>query len=342
MKRYGGVIFDLDGTLLDTLEDLTDSMNDILEQYGLARKSLEEMAAYLGNGSAAYLKQAAGEALEPTQFAECLAQYQAHYQVCMQRHTKPFLGICEMLQDLKQQGIRTAVVSNKFDAAVKTLCEQFFGDGLDVMLGEGNGLRPKPAGDMLQAAAQQMQIPLSECVYVGDTEVDLATAKAAEMDCICVTWGFRTKEQLLQCGAETIVETVEALRQALLQDEEALQIHLLPQHFSICQIPDVSEGKRQGEIYFVAKTDQECSLVCETAYVPSYTLAREDGWRAFRIEAMLDFSLIGILARISALLAEQKIGIFAISTYRTDYILTKAEQMPRALETLRQAGYWLE
>ncbi len=118
-----------------------------------------------------------------------------------------------------------------------------------------------------------------------------------------------------------------------------MNLTLLPQAFSVCQIPDTSEIDLSREFVFFSRTDEELSLVCETAYVPQHTLAREDGWRGFRVCGVLDFSLVGILAQISGILAEQGISIFAVSTYNTDYIFTKADVFDRAIETLVGAGY---
>ena len=112
--------------------------------------------------------------------------------------------------------------------------------------------------------------------------------------------------------------------------------------FSVCKIPDVSGVDFSREFCFLGKTDAELSLVCETEAVPGNVLVREDGWRAFRIEGTLDFSLVGILAKISGILAENGVGIFAVSTYDTDYILVKRENFDRALEALRRAGYEIE
>ena len=118
-----------------------------------------------------------------------------------------------------------------------------------------------------------------------------------------------------------------------------MKIRGLPYNFTVCQVKDFSGVSWDAEFCFAWKTDQEYSLVCCTEDVPPDTLTREDGWKAFRIEGVLDFSLVGILSKISALLAENRIGIFAVSTYNTDYILTKAESFPKALEMLSQAGY---
>ncbi len=215
--KYQAVIFDLDGTLLDTLDDLTDSMNEILRRYGKKERTREETAAFLGNGSAVYLRLAAGEPL--TDFEACLEEYKAYYKEHMEIKTKPFDGVLRLLHDLRQAGVKTAVVSNKFDGAVKGLCSKYFGDAIDLAVGEGNGLRPKPTGDMVEAAAEQLKVSLKDCLYVGDTEVDLATAKAAGMDCVSVTWGFRTEEQLREVGASCLVDDVEELERYLLEEK---------------------------------------------------------------------------------------------------------------------------
>ncbi len=118
-----------------------------------------------------------------------------------------------------------------------------------------------------------------------------------------------------------------------------LELKIIKQKFSVCKLKDVPAVCPEGEFYFLSRTDEELSLVCETVHVPYHVLERDDGWKAFRIQGVLDFSLIGILAKLSGILAENKIGIFAISTYNTDYILTKEENYDRALNVLKEAGY---
>lgn len=118
-----------------------------------------------------------------------------------------------------------------------------------------------------------------------------------------------------------------------------MNLMILPQAFTVCQIPATSEIDLSREFVFFSRTDEELSLVCETEYVPQHTLAREDGWRGFRVCGVLDFSLVGILAQISGILAGQGISIFAVSTYNTDYIFTKVDVFDRAIETLAGAGY---
>ncbi len=211
MKRYQAVIFDLDGTLLDTLGDLQRSMNVILAKRNLPQRTKEEAAAFLGNGSAYYLQKACNGMLNEKEFADALTEYKAYYQSHMDIETKPFEGMQSLLEKLQRQGVKTAVVSNKFDAAVKGLCAKHFGKRLDVAIGEGHGLRPKPTGDMLYAAAKALGLALQNCVYVGDTEVDIQTAQAVQMEYISVTWGFRTKTQLLESGAAILADTKEEL-----------------------------------------------------------------------------------------------------------------------------------
>lgn len=121
-----------------------------------------------------------------------------------------------------------------------------------------------------------------------------------------------------------------------------MKIQRLPQAFSVCKITDLTKADLARDFVFLARTDEELSLVCETAYVPAQTLAREDGWRAFRVEGMLDFAMVGVLARISSLLAEHSISIFAVSTYNTDYIFTKAESFDPAIALFLQSGYTVD
>ena len=118
-----------------------------------------------------------------------------------------------------------------------------------------------------------------------------------------------------------------------------MNLQILPQAFSVCQVSDVTTIDFTRAFVFLTKTDEELSLVCETASVPANTIAREDGWRGFRVCGVLDFSLVGILAKISGILADQGISIFAVSTFNTDYVFTKSEVFDRALDSLSRAGY---
>ena len=121
-----------------------------------------------------------------------------------------------------------------------------------------------------------------------------------------------------------------------------MELKIIPQVFSVCKVSDFSQVDLNKPFVFTGSTDEEKSLVCPISFVPRNTTAREDGWRAFRIEGVLDFSLIGILSKISSLLADNSIGIFAISTFNTDYILTKTENFERAIQALKSAGYCIK
>lgn len=118
-----------------------------------------------------------------------------------------------------------------------------------------------------------------------------------------------------------------------------MEIKVIQQDFSVCQVPEIPDALLRDEYCFVGKTDQELSLVCKTDGVPENTIAREDGWKAFRIEGVLDFSMIGVIARISSILAEHEIGIFVVSTYNTDYVLTREKDFERAIHLLNKSGY---
>ena len=188
-----GVIFDMDGTLLDTLEDLTDAVNVALEQNGHPKRSLEEVRYFVGNGAEKLIRSAIPEGADPKPVMEVfLKWYAAH----CQDKTRPYEGIPEALEELKQD-YPLAVVSNKPDYAVKLISEALFPGVYGV--GEKQGIPRKPAPDMLFSAMEQ--IGVEQCIYIGDSDVDLATARNAGVPCISVLWGFRTKEDLRQAGA---------------------------------------------------------------------------------------------------------------------------------------------
>ena len=209
------LFFDLDGTLLDTLDDLRDSVNTILSRYALAPITRDEAAHFLGNGAKhlvhCSLKGQVTEDEENTILQEYKAWYQDHCRI----KTAPYPGVMDMLQTLKEKGFRMAVVSNKPDPAVKELNIHFFGDLLETAIGEKEGIRRKPAPDTLWEAMRLLDAPQEKCLYIGDTEVDLQTAKNAGMRCISVSWGFRSEEELLASGADTIVRTAPELEALL-------------------------------------------------------------------------------------------------------------------------------
>ena len=211
MSRYQAVIFDLDGTLLNTLEDLADSTNFALDAHGFPERSLEELRRFVGNGVGNLIRRAVPAGASPEETERCLADFKAYYLANMQQKTRPYPGIPELLKALQTQGCQTAVVSNKFDGAVKGLCRDYFGTLLPVVLGERPGLRKKPAPDLVISCLEALQVPASGAVYVGDSDVDIQTAANAGLPCLSVTWGFRDRQFLLEHGASALVDTPEEL-----------------------------------------------------------------------------------------------------------------------------------
>lgn len=204
---YQTYIFDLDGTLLDTLGDLAASVNYAMRTHGMPEHSVDEVCRFVGNGVRRLMERAVpGGAAHPA-FEAAFATFRRHYMEHSLDTTRPYEGIPEMLQELKRRGRHTAVVSNKFDAATKELCRHFFPDTIDVAVGEheAEGIRKKPAPDTVLQALSQLGVGQEGAVYVGDSDVDIQTARNSGLPCISVLWGFRNREFLLAHGAETFV-----------------------------------------------------------------------------------------------------------------------------------------
>ena len=205
---YKTVIFDLDGTLLDTLQDLHNSVNAALTAYGLPCRTIDEVRRFVGNGIAMLIERAIGVKNHPD-FEGVLTTFKAHYGAHCKDETKPYDGILQLLKALQTAGVKTAVVSNKADFAVKLLAEEYFSGLLLDAVGENEeaGVRKKPAPDSLFAVMEKLGAEKSDVVYVGDSEVDIQTAKNAGVACISVTWGFKDREFLLKNGAEILADT---------------------------------------------------------------------------------------------------------------------------------------
>jgi len=200
------VIFDLDGTLLDTLEDLWRSVNAALEVFGCPGRTKEQVRQAVGNGvrNLMRLSMPAGE--EHPDFEACFHAFQEHYAEHLNDHTGPYEGIMELLAKLREEGYTCAIVSNKSDHAVKELNRRIFGEYIATAIGECEGIRRKPAPDTVFAAMRELGADREDCIYVGDSEVDLLTAKNSGVPCIAVSWGFRDKSVLEELGAECIVD----------------------------------------------------------------------------------------------------------------------------------------
>lgn len=211
MKKITTIIWDLDGTLLNTLEDLTDSVNYMLSIHNYPQRSIEEIRSFVGNGLAKLTERALPDTVTPEEYNTCLSEFKAYYKMHMQDKTGPYEGILDVLKTLQTKGYHMAVVSNKADAAVKELIPIYFGDLLPVAIGDMEGREKKPAPDSVYEAMKQLGVTKEECIYIGDSDVDVNTAKNSGIPGIAVLWGFRTKEQLEAVGATMFAETPEDL-----------------------------------------------------------------------------------------------------------------------------------
>lgn len=209
MKTYSTYIFDLDGTLLDTLGDLAASVNYALQRHGMPRHSVDDIRRFVGNGVRNLVIQSVPDGEADPRFESVLAMFRDHYGRNNAVLTQPYPGITDMLVRLKAGGKNIAVVSNKFDTAVKSLCSHYFGQLIDVAIGEHEGVRRKPAPDTVNEALTLMKADRSTAVYVGDSDVDIVTATNSSLPCISVLWGFRDRDFLLAHGATTFAYTAE-------------------------------------------------------------------------------------------------------------------------------------
>ena len=213
---YQTAVFDLDGTLLDTLEDLYLATNAALERHSLPRRSRDEVRLFVGNGVEMLIRRAVPTGTDEETTLAVLADFKTAYAAICEDHTKPYDGILDMLAALRQRGIRVAVVSNKFDAATKKLCEKYFGDLVEVAIGERAGVRKKPAPDTVYEALKELGVTADHAVYIGDSDVDIRTAENCGMPCISVTWGLRDKDFLIENGAKALVDTPESLLEVII------------------------------------------------------------------------------------------------------------------------------
>lgn len=216
--KYKAVLFDMDGTVLDTLGDLAAAVNHTLREFSMPERSIAEIAAALSNG-AAYLIAHTVPAGTPKELTDkVLAAYAPYYDAHCDILTGPYDGIVPLMEKLRDKGVKLAVISNKQDTAVKPLAEKYFPGLLEIAVGESAEVRRKPNPDAVLAALRHIGVEREDAIYVGDTEVDLQTARNAGMECASVDWGFRTREQLVEIGAEHIFDTVQELEEYLLKN----------------------------------------------------------------------------------------------------------------------------
>jgi phosphoglycolate phosphatase len=200
------VIFDLDGTILDTLEDLCDATNYALGCFGFGARTLDEVRRFVGNGIGKLIERAVPDGTDEKTTEAVLATFKEYYGEHCEDKTAAYDGVMEMLEELRAAGIKTAVVSNKADFAVQKLCEKYFDGMFDVCVGERSGVPRKPAPDSVYGILNELGVAACDAVYVGDSDVDIATARNAGLDEILVSWGFRGREFLLEHGAKVVVD----------------------------------------------------------------------------------------------------------------------------------------
>ena len=214
---YKAVLFDMDGTLLDTLEDLCDSTNHALAQMGYPLRGIEEIRRFIGNGAEKQIRRAVPEGTSEGKIMETLAAFRAYYQDHCQIKTKVYDGLLDVLSELKEKGVKMAVVSNKPDAAVKKLSREYFGDRLDYAIGPSDGVRCKPYPDMAEEALKALGVENKDAVFVGDSEVDVQTGLNAGLDVIAVSWGFRSRQVMIEAGAKMIADDASELEKLILE-----------------------------------------------------------------------------------------------------------------------------
>ena len=207
MSKYKNIIWDMDGTLLNTLDDLTDSVNAALAEFHLPAKSKSEIRSYIGNGILRLVELSVPNGRQEPQFQRIFTFFKNHYSKNCYHKTKPYDGLQNILAQLKAQGYRMAIVSNKADSEVKRLAQLYFKDAIRIATGEAAEIRKKPAPDMVLEAMRLLDANRETTVYIGDSEVDLATAQNTDIDCLSVSWGFRDKQDLQAAGAKLIFNT---------------------------------------------------------------------------------------------------------------------------------------
>lgn len=206
MKEFETYVFDLDGTLLETLKDLAASTNYALRTHNMPEHSIENVRMFVGNGVKKLMERAIPNGIENPQFEDVYATFRQHYLEHNLDTTKPYEGIPELLAELKARGKKLAIVSNKFYAATQELARHFFPDTIEVAIGERENIKKKPAPDTVIEALRQLGASKETAVYIGDSDVDIMTAKNCNMPCVSVLWGFRDKEFLMEHGATFFVK----------------------------------------------------------------------------------------------------------------------------------------
>lgn len=216
------IIFDMDGTILNTIDDIAGAVNYILEKYQFPLRSVEEVKFFVGNGLKRTLELSLPEGTAPSFIDEIYEEFVSYYKTHCHIATKPYDGIVETIDTLKQAGYQLAVVSNKRQEAVEDLCKEFYPGLFDIQMGDQDGMQRKPAPDMVSYVLEKLSANTSQALYIGDSDVDVKTARNAKLTGIFVTWGFRSRDFLVQQGAHHIVDTPQEL---LTRIQEITSLH---------------------------------------------------------------------------------------------------------------------
>ena len=206
MGKLKAVIFDLDGTLLYTLEDLKNSTNYALKKHGMKTCTLHEIQYRVGNGVQKLIERCVENGPENPEFEAVFEDFKEHYKIHCNDNSGPYEGIEELLSELKKRGYKLAIVSNKFMEATRELAELYFKETIDVAIGETKDIRKKPAPDTVIEAMKLLGVTKDECIYVGDSDVDIKTAENSGMPCISCAWGFRTRQEQEEAGGKIFAE----------------------------------------------------------------------------------------------------------------------------------------
>ena len=209
--RHKTVIFDFDGTLLYTVQDLADAVNHAIAKHGHPTHNVRAIERMVGNGVNMLVARALPQGFDTPDYEEIMTDFRTFYAEHCQDNTRPYDGVTEMLARLKEEGRKLAIVTNKYQTAAEQLRRRFFSGSVELIVGDFEGRRRKPAPDGVFAALKSLGADAAGAVYVGDTEVDMQTAENAGLDCICVSWGYRTKQELVELKAPAIAENTDEL-----------------------------------------------------------------------------------------------------------------------------------
>ena len=217
IRKYELAVFDMVGTILYTLDDICNGVNEALVRHGLPRRDIDSIRRNIGHGIRHEIESSVPEGTDESVIDAVFHDFHAWYEVHCNDNTRPYEGIVELLQSLKEEGIRCAVVSNKADYAVKALSDIHFRGLMEASVGEMEGIARKPAPDEVDEVLRLIGVDRKKAVYIGDSEVDIETARNAGMDCIAVSWGYRDRWMLEASGAKVIADNVEQLKHLLLE-----------------------------------------------------------------------------------------------------------------------------